>query len=61
MIIPIIVEDKVNVPAEKVWKALTDKNEMKAWYFDIPDFELKVGKVFNFYEPGEEKKISSSG
>jgi len=53
---PITVQYKINVPAEKVWKALTDKKEMKFWYFDIQDFTLEAGKEFNFYEPGEEKK-----
>lgn len=53
---PIIVQYKINAPAEKVWKALTNKNEMKSWYFDIQDFEPEVGKVFNFYEPGGENK-----
>ncbi len=37
-------------PADKVWAALTNKQQMKKWYFDIPDFELKEGAVFNFYE-----------
>lgn len=53
---PIIVQYTINAPAEKVWKALTDQNEMKSWYFDIQDFELKVESIFNFYEPGDEKK-----
>ncbi|MFC3158272.1 Uncharacterized conserved protein YndB, AHSA1/START domain [Chryseobacterium arachidis] len=53
---PIIVEHKVNAPIDKVWQALTDKNEMRIWYFDIEDFELKIGAIFNFYEPGDEKK-----
>lgn len=53
---PIIIEQKVNAPAEKVWKALTDRSEMKIWYFDIPDFVPETGAVFNFYEPGDEKK-----
>jgi len=53
---PITVQYKINIPVEKVWNALTDKNEMKSWYFDIPDFTLEEGKEFNFYEPGEEKK-----
>lgn len=56
MSVPIVVEYKVNAPIEKVWKALTDKKEMKSWYFDIPDFELAEGKQFNFYEPGDAKK-----
>lgn len=42
---PIIVEQKVNAPAQKVWKALTDIDEMKIWYFDIPDFIPKPGTV----------------
>jgi len=43
--------------ASKVWQALTDKKQMKEWYFDIADFELKVGAVFNFYEPGGANKF----
>ncbi|NIF04641.1 SRPBCC domain-containing protein [Chryseobacterium sp. Tr-659] len=53
---PIIVQYTINAPAEKVWKALTDKNEMKSWYFDIQDFVLETGKIFNFFEPGGENK-----
>lgn len=53
---PITVQYKINAPIEKVWKALTDKNEMKSWYFDIQDFEPNVGQIFNFYEPGGENK-----
>ena len=48
---------KVNAPVDKVWNALTDKEQMKNWYFDIPDFELKEGNAFNFFEPGEERKF----
>ena len=43
--------------ASRVWEALTQKDKMKEWYFDIPDFELKVDSVFNFYEPGGENKF----
>ncbi len=53
---PIITEHKINAPIEKVWKAITDQEVMKTWYFDMDDFELKEGKVFNFYEPGTEKR-----
>ncbi|PWN58516.1 SRPBCC family protein [Chryseobacterium viscerum] len=58
---PITVQYKINAPAEKVWKALTDKNEMKSWYFDIQDFDLEIGKQFNFYEPGGENKYHHQG
>lgn len=52
----IIIQKKINAPVEKVWQALTDKKELPLWYFDIADFEAEVGNVFEFYEPGEEKK-----
>lgn len=58
---PITVQYKINAPAEKVWKALIDKNEMKSWYFDIQDFDLEIGKQFNFYEPGGENKYHHQG
>ncbi len=47
----------IKAPAEKVWQALTDKNQMKEWYFDIPDFDLKAGATFNFHEPGEARQF----
>ncbi|MCY0976618.1 SRPBCC domain-containing protein [Chryseobacterium wangxinyae] len=53
---PIVITKKIKAPIEKVWKALTDKNEIPSWYFNIADFEAVVGKSFDFYEPGEEKK-----
>lgn len=52
----VVVKQRVNAPLEKVWSAITNKAQMREWYFDIPDFELKEGASFNFYEPGEERK-----
>ncbi|WP_226064656.1 SRPBCC family protein [Kaistella polysaccharea] len=57
----VVIKQRVNAPVEKVWNALTDKAQMKEWYFDIPDFELGVHNEFNFYEPGEEKKFHHHG
>lgn len=48
--VSIIRTEVYNAPVDKVWKALTDKEQMKQWYFDISDFELKEGNTFNFYE-----------
>jgi uncharacterized protein YndB with AHSA1/START domain len=45
---PIILERVFNAPIKKVWKALTDKNEMKAWYFDLKDFKPEIGFRFSF-------------
>lgn len=44
----ILVERAINAPVNKVWKALTDTNQMKQWYFNIEKFEPKVGFKFDF-------------
>lgn len=31
-----------------MWKALTQPEEMRNWYFDIPNFEATEGEVFDF-------------
>jgi uncharacterized protein YndB with AHSA1/START domain len=43
-----VIERVYNAPVEKVWKALTDKNYMKQWHFDIAEFEPVVGFEFQF-------------
>ncbi|WP_262896812.1 SRPBCC domain-containing protein [Chryseobacterium cucumeris] len=54
---PITVQYTINAPAEKVWKALTDKNEMKSWYFDIQDFVWK--QVRNSTSMNREVRINT--
>ncbi len=46
---PFVIERTYNAPAAKVWKAITDKNEMKQWYFDLAEFKPEVGFEFRFY------------
>jgi len=57
----VVIKQKINAPVDKVWNAITDKAEMKKWYFDIPDFELKQHHEFNFFEPGGERKYHHHG
>ncbi|MBI3260525.1 MAG: SRPBCC domain-containing protein [Ignavibacteriae bacterium] len=45
---PLVFERVYKAPIERVWKAITDKNEMKEWYFDLNDFKLEVGFQFEF-------------
>jgi uncharacterized protein YndB with AHSA1/START domain len=53
----VIVERTFNAPISKVWKALTDKNEMKLWYFDLTDFKAEPGFQVRFYGgPSAEKQ-----
>ncbi|HLK28573.1 MAG TPA: SRPBCC domain-containing protein [Puia sp.] len=52
---PFVIERTFNAPASTIWKALTDKNEMKKWYFDIADFKPEVGFEFTFNGGSEQK------
>jgi uncharacterized protein YndB with AHSA1/START domain len=45
---PIVMERVLNAPVTKVWKAITDKDEMKSWYFDLEEFKAAVGLQFQF-------------
>lgn len=45
----LVVERIFNVPVEKVWKAITDKAQMKEWFFDLKEFKAEVGFEFEFY------------
>ena len=52
---PLIIEQEFNAPIELVWRAITEKELMKKWYFDIDNFKLEVGGKFHF-EGGKEGK-----
>jgi uncharacterized protein YndB with AHSA1/START domain len=52
---PIVVTEKLDAPAAKVWDAITDNNSMMQWYFDIKDFKAEPGFQFQFLG-GEEIK-----
>lgn len=45
---PLIIERVFNAPVEKVWNAITDKNQIKEWFFDIEEFSLEPGFEFRF-------------
>ena len=53
---PFVIERTFNASVDKVWKAITDKNEMKKWYFDLAEFKPEVGFEFQFLGGTEEKK-----
>ncbi len=52
---PLIIEQEFNAPVELVWRAITEKELMKKWYFDISDFKLEVGCKFHFEGVQEDK------
>lgn len=45
---PILLERLFNATPAKLWNALTDINEMKKWYFDLPEFKAEIGFKFQF-------------
>lgn len=49
---PLIVERTLNAPVSRVWQALTDNEQMKKWYFQLENFEPKVGFEFSFTGQG---------
>lgn len=53
---PFVIERTMNAPTEKVWKAITDKDQMKQWYFDLAEFKPEVGFEFSFVGGSEEKQ-----
>lgn len=55
---PLVIEQKVEAGIDKVWAALTDKEQMKTWYFDIADFEPKAGFEFTFEGENEGRKFT---
>ena len=54
---PFAIERIINAPVAEVWKAITDKNEMKQWYFDLVEFKPEVGFEFQFNGAGNDGKI----
>lgn len=53
---PFTIERTFNAPASEVWKAITDKNAMKQWYFDLPEFKPEAGFEFQFSGGPEDGK-----
>ncbi|GAB3274398.1 SRPBCC domain-containing protein [Larkinella harenae] len=52
---PLIKEFHYKVPREQVWRALTEPEQMKQWYFpQLRRFEPVVGFVFQFDDAGAE-------
>jgi uncharacterized protein YndB with AHSA1/START domain len=40
---PFVIERTFRAPVKMVWKAITEKEQMKHWYFELEDFRPEVG------------------
>lgn len=53
---PFVIERTLNASIDKVWKALTDENQVKQWSFDMKGFKPEVGVEFKF-DGGKEDMV----
>src|SRR6266404_5588098 len=44
----LVIERTFNAPVARVWKALTDVEQMRQWYFELKEFKSEVGFEFEF-------------
>lgn len=45
---PFVIERTFDAPVDRVWQAITDRDQMKEWYFDLAAFQPVVGFEFQF-------------
>lgn len=53
---PFVIERVYAAPIQKVWEAITVKEKMKVWYFDLAEFKPEVGFEFEFTGGDENKQ-----
>ena len=44
----VVVERIYKAPIEKVWRAITDRDEMEEWYLNLKEFKVEVRFAFEF-------------
>lgn len=44
----VVIERVFDADRNSVWRAISDRELMKLWYFDIPEFRAEVGFKFEF-------------
>ncbi len=53
----VLIDITLQAPRHKVWQAISDKDEMKKWYFDLPEFIPAIGYAFSFSSgPSEQEQ-----
>jgi uncharacterized protein YndB with AHSA1/START domain len=53
---PIVIEQLLQASPMRVWRAITDNEQMKRWYFNIAEFQAEVGFAFSFVAGTEGKQ-----
>jgi len=45
---PLVLERTFNAPISLIWRAITNKDDFKEWYFELDEFKAEVGFEFQF-------------
>ncbi len=53
---PIIIDQGFNVPVLRLWNAITNRDEMEKWYFNLKEFKPEVGFEFSFSAGAPDKQ-----
>jgi uncharacterized protein YndB with AHSA1/START domain len=53
---PFVIERTLNAPIEKVWNAISNRDAMKQWYFDLAEFKPEPGFEFQFEGGPEDRR-----
>lgn len=53
---PFVIERVLNASPERVWQAISDKEKMKQWYFDLAEFKAEPGFEFSFEGGPDDRK-----
>ena len=48
----LVIKHTFRTSPEQIWKALTDKDSMEVWYFNLSEFKAQTGFEFSFYGQG---------
>lgn len=54
---PVVKEVMLDASTSEVWSALTDKDKLKQWCFDMNEFKPEVGFDFHFYGEKDGQKF----
>lgn len=54
---PLIKEVLLDAPASRVWEAITDREQLKQWCFDMKAFRAEVGFHFEFFGEKDGQKF----
>lgn len=53
---PFVIERVYDAPVEIIWKAISDRDEMKNWYFDLKEFRAEPDFEFSFYGGADDRE-----